>query len=360
MKDPASAATQPKPKVIFRWLRKISLLISGLALVLITTGTVYQAIEAKGDGRRFRQEGRLVDVGGYRLNINCAGQGSPTVILESGLEVPAIGWRFVQPEVAKFTRVCSYDRAGYGWSDPGLLPRTSTQIVRELHTLLKNAGEKPPYLLVGHSFGGINVRIYNGLYPTEVTGMVLVEAPHEDLKLSASIQKFADADLRRRQRDRELSRLYFLLGISRFIAREKIGNPAVSLDAQEWCYFRTQPKFIDATTSEMENLKEDMKELRAAGTLGDKPLIVLTAGKGMFGLPLTSQDWVDLRNMWVDDFQVRLAHLSSRGKRIMVPDSGHFIPYERPATVVSAVRKISMVLDKKGNRPMRDTQKVEE
>jgi pimeloyl-ACP methyl ester carboxylesterase len=339
MRDSASIPTEPKRRGVLHWLRKVAVIVSAFALLFITAGLLYRATEARADAKRFHQEGRSVDIGGYKLNINCTGQGSPTVILESGLEVPAIGWRLVQPDIAKFTRVCSYDRAGYGWSDPGPMPRTSAQIVRELHTLLQNAGEQPPFVLVGHSFGGTNVRVYNALYPSDVVGMVLAEAGHEDLKLPDSIQKLSDADLKRRQRDRELARLRFWLGISRFAARREIDNPASSHGRQESRYFDTQPKFIDATTSEVENLLKDYDELRATGTLGDKPLIVLIAGEGMFGLPLTSKDWVDLRNMWVD-FHMRLAHLSSRGKWIMVPHTGHMIPYQRPDAIVSAVREV--------------------
>ena len=101
----------------------------------------------------------MVDAGGFRLKLNCTGNGSPAVILEAGLGDLAFEWKLVQPELPKHTRVCSYDRAGYGGSDPGAIPRTSRQIAKELHALLKNAGEKPPFILVGHSFGGYNVRV---------------------------------------------------------------------------------------------------------------------------------------------------------------------------------------------------------
>ena len=151
-------------------LRKIAFAIAAFTLLFMVAGVSYHFIKARADARRFPQEGKSVDVGGYNLNINCTGQGSPTVVLEAGLGVPAISWRAVQPEIAKFTRVCSYDRAGYDWSDPGPMPRTTAQSVNELHTLLQNAGEKPPYVLVGHSVGGTNVRIYNQLYPRRGCG----------------------------------------------------------------------------------------------------------------------------------------------------------------------------------------------
>jgi pimeloyl-ACP methyl ester carboxylesterase len=115
------------------------------------------------------------------LHINCLGQGSPTVILESGLANMSADWANVQPLVAKGTRVCAYDRAGIAWSDPGPQPRDPGQIAGELHTLLGRAGIAGPYVLVGQSFGGLYVRMYAARYPDEVAGMVLVDASHPDM-----------------------------------------------------------------------------------------------------------------------------------------------------------------------------------
>jgi pimeloyl-ACP methyl ester carboxylesterase len=123
----------------------------------------------------------MVDMGGHRLHIDCVGQGSPTVILESGLGNMSADWANVQPEVAKTTRVCTYDRAGTGWSEPGPEPRDPQQIARELHTLLGNARIDGPYVLVGQSFGGLYVRMYAARFPQEVEGMVLVDASHPDM-----------------------------------------------------------------------------------------------------------------------------------------------------------------------------------
>src|SRR5215510_15566103 len=126
----------------------------------------------------FPPPGKLIDVGGWRLHLNCTGEvraSQPTVILEAGMGDFSAEWSLVQPGVAKFARVCSYDRAGDGWSDWGPIPRTLHQVVYELHTLLDRAGVKPPFVLVGHSYGGWVVRLYASIYPTEVAGMVLVE-----------------------------------------------------------------------------------------------------------------------------------------------------------------------------------------
>ena len=126
--------------------------------------------------------GQLVDIGGWRVHLNCTGQAGasqPTVILEAGAGGFSVDWSLVQPEAARFARVCSYDRSGLGWSDLGPRPRTMRQTVWELHTLLEKAGVRPPYVLVGHSHGGTLARLYAFTYPSEVVGMVLVESGNE-------------------------------------------------------------------------------------------------------------------------------------------------------------------------------------
>ncbi|PYX27438.1 MAG: hypothetical protein DMG77_19035 [Acidobacteria bacterium] len=168
--------------------------LAGLFLVVVClaiTGVLYEMIGRWRDTRRFPEGGILVQAGSIRMNIDYSGQGSPTVILESGSGGPSVDWLMVQPEVSKFARVCSYDRAGYGRSDSGPEPRSSLQIARELKQLLQAAGEKGPYVLVGHSMGGYNIRVYTGQYPNDVVGIVLVDASHEDQDLRApeSIRK---------------------------------------------------------------------------------------------------------------------------------------------------------------------------
>src|SRR3990170_1939497 len=160
-------------------VRIISIVMLGvliLALVMLTAGAIAKANLAK----QYPAPGQLVDAGGYKLHINCTGQGSPTVILAAGSLEYSLFWALVQPEVARFTRVCSYDRAGYGWSEPSPHPRTANTMVKELHTLLVNAGIEGPYVLVGHSLSGMLVRVYANNYPDEVVGMVLVDSFHEE------------------------------------------------------------------------------------------------------------------------------------------------------------------------------------
>jgi pimeloyl-ACP methyl ester carboxylesterase len=179
------AVTQKRKRRLKPILKWIAILAILLVVFAALAGAAYQAFYNARDARRFPWQGHSFplgpEFGQTSLALYCTGQGSPTVLLDSGLGVPGIaGWKFVQPEVVKFTRVCSYDRAGYGWSSPGPMPRTSEQIVKELHALLAASGEKGPYLFVAHSFGGYNVRIYTSHYSADVAGLVLVDTSHED------------------------------------------------------------------------------------------------------------------------------------------------------------------------------------
>ena len=154
--------------------------IAGI-FVLASTGVIYQVFASQSDKRNYPAPGQLVDVGRYRLHIHCVGQGSPTVILEAAADMMSADWGWIQPEIARHTRVCAYDRAGMGWSEPGPQPRDARQVSAELHTLLTNAGIAGPYILVGHSAGGLYVRMYAARYPEEVVGMVLVDPGHPDM-----------------------------------------------------------------------------------------------------------------------------------------------------------------------------------
>ncbi|MCL5995131.1 MAG: alpha/beta fold hydrolase [Chloroflexi bacterium] len=166
------------------WAGRITLGVIALPFLLMLLGFVYQSVAEAADASTYPPPGQRVDVGGYRLHIYCTGAqqaGAPTVILESLFPGTVSNWAWVQPEIAKVTRVCAYDRAGHGWSDPGPEPRDARQHAHELHALLQNANVAGPYVLVGHSLGGLFVRMYATLYPAEVAGMVLLEGSHPDL-----------------------------------------------------------------------------------------------------------------------------------------------------------------------------------
>jgi pimeloyl-ACP methyl ester carboxylesterase len=346
-----TAAKTPRPGRVKRVIMRGLLGLLALVVLAAIVGASYQALGDRADARRFPQQGKSVSLGpafgNLSLSIDCRGEGSPTVVLDSGLGVPAVGWNPVQKEVAKFARVCSYDRAGYGWSDASSVPRTSLEIAKELHALLEAANEKGPYILVGHSFGGFNVRVYNGQYPNDVVGVVLVDSSHEDQlsRLPPAFQAAMKKQSEQLKKQEALAPLLIRFGIARFSQRNQGEAPGVSKEfGQEMLYLQMQPKFIEAAGSEMSLFPESADQVRAAGTLGDKPLVVLTAGKlaPASQLPegITEKDFEAFHVVWVNDLQMREAHLSTRGERIMVPDSTHMIPFERPDAIISAIHSV--------------------
>lgn len=342
--------TPPKKSRFWRFVKRV---LIGLVLLLVCAalvGAAYQAIANWRDARRFPQEGRLIVLGaefpGVSLNLNCVGQRAPTVILDSGLGVPAAGWDLVMPDVAKFARVCSYDRAGYGWSSAGPMPRTSDQIAKELHALLAASGERGPYVLVGHSFGGYNVRVYTGKYPEDVAGLVLVDTSHEDQNqlMPPSLKKLTNEQIAQLDGQRRLMPILIFFGIARLTGDDG-GDRKLSKEFRDKMkYLQLQTKFVDAAFSEIKSFSQSAEEVRRSGNLGDRPLVVLTAGKDLEAKDLPKgvsvEEMREFRKTWVNDLQVRQVRLSTRGKQIVVPDSMHMIPMERPDAVVNAIHEV--------------------
>ena len=246
----------------------------------------------------------LIDVGGYNLYLHCIGSGQPTVVLENGLPGTAQVWSLVQPVVAHTTRVCAYDRAGAGRSDPGSRPRTSQTLVHDLHRLLERARVAPPYILVGYSFGGLNVRVFTGQYPRDVVGVVLVDATHEDQQARC------------------------LAGLPPESPVEDAGLEAFrTMLTEEWEDAAANPEGVTFAAS--------AAQVGAAGTLGDRPLEVLTASRHGFPhavAPAAEAAWQAM--------QLELAQLSSRGSQVILDEVGHCIPCEQPATVIAAIKRV--------------------
>ena len=348
------------PRPLIAAISKAVFLLGAILILLALTGVGYEALGRSRDARRFPQHGRSIQAGRIKLNLDCTGDRSPgrtTIVLDSGLGAPALGWILIQPEVAKFARVCSYDRAGYGWSDPGPEPRTSSQIAKELKAVLDAAAERPPYVMVGHSFGGFNVRVFTSLYPGEVAGVVLVEASHEDedhriaeLLPPSVMEREVNADLWNERIRRIIRPVRVRFGIERLQVETGWGTPDYGILKstrlpkdlrQELLYLRQQDKVTKAVAAEIHAFQESILEVRRAGALGDRPLIVLTAANPYDPDPILTREQVEkLKNLWIHDLQVQEAHLSTHGKQIIVPDSTHMIPIDQPDAVVSAIHEV--------------------
>ncbi len=324
---PASRAW-PMSRRVLRWIGRSLAALVGLIAVLALAGASYEAIAAAGDARRYPAPGRMVDVGGYRLHIQCVGAGSPTVVLDAGLGGSSLDWSLVQPELGRTTRVCAYDRAGMGWSERSSQPRTPRQLAHELHTLLTNAGIAGPYVLVGHSLAGKNVRLFALQHPDQVAGMVLVDARSEYVDAHTSpteVQAFQQAIAAQASQ----YRVARSLGLIRLIGASLWGGPAMPREMRtEGMLLATSQRGVAATTAEgLERAADDVR-LQAAPSLGDRPLIVLAAGQNMAQTPY----WAEA--------QRRQAALSTHGRLIVAEGSGHYIQWEQPRLVIDAVRQV--------------------
>ena len=265
--------------------------------------------------------GLMVLVGEHRLHLYCSGQGEPAVVMDAGLGGTSLDWVRVQPELAKYTRVCSYDRAGYGWSEPGPRPRSSGIIAEELHTLLRTAAVPEPYVLVGHSFGGYNVRLFASHYPEETAGVVLVDAAHED-----QVRRF-----REEGGINTAPRGQFVVFSSSDIPDNMPDD--VRLLARSLV---NSSEAYQAVRDELISFRRSAAQVRNAGPLPDVPLVVVSRGQ---------QAWPDtpkgnkLERVWSrlqDDLAERQVHVP----HLFAQNSGHYVQLDEPDVVVNAVRSV--------------------
>jgi pimeloyl-ACP methyl ester carboxylesterase len=311
------------------WLRRIVVSALFLFPALVVAGFLYENISEARDIRFNPMPGRRYDVGGYKMHLDCTGEGSPTVILDSGLGDSYIPWRKVQPEIANFTRVCSYDRAGLGFSYYSHHPSTSRDFAKELHTLLHNAGIPSPYVLVGHSMGGFDVRLYASLFRTEVAGMVLVDSSHpEQQKRLPPELNDLDATWLREQ---EFFEFTMPFGLPRFLGF--CGDDA-EIRASD-CNFHSAREGV----AELKAISTSAAQTAATGSLGDLPLQVLSHDPDA-PQPDLPEDLVKPTNDAWQQMQKELSHLSIRGAQVIAKNSGHYIQLDRPDLVIRSIREV--------------------
>ena len=296
----------------------------------------------------------MVDVGGYRLHIHSMGSGSQTVVLDAGLGNVGLYWGLVQPEIAKFTRVVSYDRAGYGWSEKGEGSRTSLRIVQELHTLLHHAGIPGPYILVGHSFGGANVQLFAATYPDEVMGIVLVDGCHEEQEKRLPPSPIGSGGFG----NPVVSRLSTFFGVSRLLMNMQGSTITPPMPQHLWdahLALCLTTKHWNSMLDESQSLNESLAQLAEVSqpVLAKIPCIVITAGQipdlAVFGLNDSIQTY--LKEMFVvwGDLQKELTAKFENGRQIIAEKSDHMIPWHQPELIVHAVQELISETQNQGN-----------
>jgi pimeloyl-ACP methyl ester carboxylesterase len=363
--DARKTSDQPKRTERRRgWLlyiKRALLALLALLLALPVLGFSYETIAAAVDARRFPPPGRLIAVDGHRMHINCTGTGGPTVVLDAGLGGWSLDWSAVQPEIAQFTRVCSYDRAGLGWSAPGAIPGDAQHAVDDLHTLLATSGEVGPFVLVGHSNGGLRAALYAQAYPQEVAGVVLIDpTPRatDDERvafLSPTEQAEYMALLQGLKPEPEASGFDFF-GLMQ--ALRPFGIPRLLtdtfLEGSLYTYLRpevqpafqfgiNQPARIATYIAEGEHREANVAQVRAVGSLGSVPLAVLASTKftDFYRDPLPADlppRLVELIQKTAWEAKVDMSRLSTNSTITPVERSGHYIQFDRPDAVIQAVQ----------------------
>lgn len=307
-------------------LRKIFIALVAL-MALPMAGASYEAIASARDAQNRRAPGELIDVGGYRLHLNCTGEGAPTIVLDAGLGGSSLDWTLVQPELSRTARTCSFDRAGMGWSDPGQGPRSPQHIADELAVLLDRANIDGPYVLVAHSLAGKNARLFAMRHPEVVVGMVFIDARHEyvDGQTTASEQQAFLAALDGQSFQYDAARR---LGLVRLFGDQLAGVPSMTAQARrEMALIGTEPEALEATVEEGRERSASDNLLRNAPSLGDLPLVAIVAGQNM------------PEPRWAEG-QRRLAALSARGRLAVAQGSSHAVEWDAPKMVIATVREV--------------------
>jgi pimeloyl-ACP methyl ester carboxylesterase len=308
---------------------KISLGLFILLMGLVVVGLIREAITRNRYHAEYPVPGKMVTIINHDIHLHCVGDGTPTVVFESDLDqYGSLSWNSVQGEIGKYTRACSYDRAGIMWSEPGPRPRDGDTIAAELKTVLENAGEEGPYILVGHAFGGAYVRIFAGQNPDDVCGMVLVESSHPEM-----LTRFEEYGVVPEIPDKNIRPLILLLshlGMPNRAQAEVYGSPPEIAEPLRAYLPESSMAWFDEKV-------ESPNTLAQAGqyeSLGDLPLIVLAAS----GAPTSVDQGQQLQDVWLE-LQHELLSLS-KDSEIRVYETGHYPQLQAPDLVIEAIRDV--------------------
>jgi pimeloyl-ACP methyl ester carboxylesterase len=326
-------------KRILKWT---AVVVVGALALLLATGAVWEQVERPRVAAAYPAPGRLVDIGGRRIQIECRGAGSPTVVLETGLDYfGALAWSKVIGPVSKFTRVCAYSRAGIVWSDDKRGPHDGLGVAHDLHAALAAAGEKSPFVLAGLSLGGPYSSLYTGLYGDQVAGLVYVDASHPDqLKRFAAASGKNSGDGMKGAIQGAGKWVSWTGGprLVAFLSRHSRGETVAAMPekAREigLAYFSTS---LQPMVSEREAMPTTLAEAGAYRDLGARPVVVLTHGQLLPGMPSAQAE--AFNRTWLA-MQKDMATWSSRGVQRTVADAGHYIPNDDPEAVIAAIRDV--------------------
>lgn len=306
-----------------------------LATLASVIGATTELVSFHNDKKKFPPPGKLVDVGGLTLHLDCRGQGGPIILIDGGAGNWSTHWAHIQDKLIKVSRVCLHDRPGFGWSDSIKERMTGREYAEQLHQLMRTAGEEPPYLFVGHSLGAYIGRIYQNLYPNEIAGILLVDPGHEDQfdkmpYLKASLDGI----------DASFSTAAFMarFGLFRIFGAPQVFAPVPDEDRQEMIDAATKtPRFWNAMALTFSSGLWIADELKGKGAVGDTPVQILSAGQSAknycvalgFDCMQTQRDW--------DALQASLLSISTKSEQAIHPTSSHDMHVDDPGFIIDNI-----------------------
>jgi pimeloyl-ACP methyl ester carboxylesterase len=327
-----------------KWLRRIALGAVGVVALVVLAGAAFEGLSRAAAARSFPPPGRLVDVGGgRRIQLDCRGTGAPVVVFESGLDtLGSLSWTRVQPQVATTTRACAYSRAGIMWSDPASGSFDVRREAQDLHNALAAAGEKPPFVMVGHSLGGPYLLTYTGQYGGEVAGLVFVDASHPD-----QIARLRDAIGRDVPESAGMIKAANALawsGAVRLFAPKGAVAPASAPPGMVAIATAWQPQSIRGAVRESDALTKTLAIAGQSRRLGDRPLVVLTRTakappEALKAMGLSADEGRKMDDEW-RAMQDDEATWSTRGRHQFAPNASHYIQLDQPQVVIAAVQDV--------------------
>jgi pimeloyl-ACP methyl ester carboxylesterase len=340
---------------------RAAMTLAVLLVVLAAVGFGYERVMEARDAHNFPPPGRIVTVDGQAMHLACTGSGGPTVLMDAGLGGWSMDWSQVQPSLAHATRVCTYDRAGMGWSNPQPGPRDAQHAVEELHALLTNAGVEPPLILVGHSNGGLRVLLYAAEYRADVVGLVLVDPTpvSTDQEQFAALSPSQQAELlalstnqagNNHESEQLLARLIEAarpFGVARLLDNGILaGSIYPHLNDELQPAYRAginRASYTSTVAAETRERQTSIDQVRQIGTLGSLPMIVLASSSpaAFYSDPIPpglSGATADLLDVMLDSSRQAIAHLSANGRVESVAGTGHYIQFDRPDAVIQAVQ----------------------
>jgi pimeloyl-ACP methyl ester carboxylesterase len=335
-----------------RWALRGGLGLLGLLGVVIAAGATYEALGRRAAVHDYPAQGRMVDIGGRRIHLDCRGSGSPTVVFESGLgSGGSLDWSLVHDQIAKTTRACAYDRAGIVWSDPKTTPQDGDAVARDLHAALAVAHVDGPLVLVGHSIGGPYITSYTGLYGGQVAGLVFVDGSRPDQVARLNAVTGSNTHPGQMARTMHIGQALRWTGLVRWLTsgRESPRLPARA-NAEIAAY---GPASMSGMAAELDGFDRTMASAARVRSFGDRPMVVLTAMKPLAPrelkmLKLTPEQGARMKQTWRALHTEQLA-MSRHSRQQIVPDSGHYIQIERPDVVVDAVDEVVAAVRQKGS-----------